>query len=85
MVRQRSGLWGLLVDYNSMLLMDCSAHNTHIKGLNGIRALAAIVLLCGHLAQSDFSTWFASGGVELIGYQYVARMCSLLLVGFLLD
>ena len=28
-----------------------------LKGLDGIRALCAILLLCGHMAQKDFVSW----------------------------
>lgn len=39
-------------------------NSSHIKGLNGLRAIAAIILLLGHTTQNEFATWISWGGVN---------------------
>ena len=59
----------------------------HIKGLDGIRALAALILLWSHLAQECFATWFANGGGKISSWlpvccAYVFFVLSGFLAGF---
>ena len=39
----------------------------YIKGLNGIRAIAALVLLLGHSSQSWFASWCQDTSFEMVG------------------
>lgn len=39
----------------------------YIKGLNGIRLIAAMVLLLGHASQVDFVSWWDDSSFEVVG------------------
>ena len=49
----------------------------YIKGLNGIRAIAATVLLLGHASQIDFAQWFTNNGLSQSGrIDYLPVCCA---------
>lgn len=54
---------------------------THIQGLDGIRALAALIIMFGHTAQPDFALW--NGGLCSIRLPVESLSIFFLITGFL--
>ena len=59
--------------------------NSHVKGLNGIRALCALFILLGHISQRDFCQWEITSLPLPECCAYVFFLISGILAGYRID
>ena len=60
-------------------------NKTHLKGLDGLRAICALCLLLGHIPQSDFASWSVCSIPIPVCCAYVFFVISGFLAGYRID
>ena len=69
---------------NAHINIETPTKTAYVKGLNGLRAIAAMVLLWGHIPQDSFAQWEISSLPLPVCCAYVFFVLSGFLAGYLL-